>query len=344
MSEQATHKPRIWVISADSQSYASLWRNLADRLDVTNVCLSEPPDGNGLPVFGRKRTQLRLLGHFVHPRKLRSALAPGRTVVITGHIVLPFLLYNMLRLRNHIPAQIYVFALFFHSRKLMRLYGFLLRPLLHDEVRFIVFSKADIAMYEQCFRLSSAQLVYVPYGKGPVQGVTASSGSYCFAGGYSNRDYDTLIAAFRQLDCDLVICCSHSNRLPNVLPPNIVVYRERPRHEFAELVAGARLCILPLYDGTGASGQSVTLQYMQFGKAIVATRVTATEDYLDETNAVFVPPADVDALADAVRTLWTNPELGQQLGDKARQDYFAHFQSAHFESQLVALLMKTAVV
>lgn len=338
MSEHMTDKPQIWVISADPRSYAALWRNIADRVAVTHMYLSEQADGDGLPVFGRKRTQQRLLGYFLHPRKLRSALAPGRTVVVTGHILLPFLLYNALRLRTTPETRIYVFGLFFHSTRLMRIYGLLARVLLTKNVRFIVFSKADIALYARFFNLPRTHLSYVPYGSGPIRGVTATTGSYCFAGGYSNRDYDTLIAAFRQLDYHLIICCSCSNHLSAELPPNVTVYRDRPRREFAELVAGAYLCILPLHDGVGASGQSVTLQYMQFGKPIVATRVTATEDYLNETNAVFVLSAEVDALAEAVQMLWQHPDRAQQLGDKARQDYFDQFQSSYFEAKLVAVL------
>lgn len=53
MSEHMTDKPQIWVISADPRSYAALWRNIADRVAVTHMYLSEQADGDGLPVFGR---------------------------------------------------------------------------------------------------------------------------------------------------------------------------------------------------------------------------------------------------------------------------------------------------
>ena len=52
-------------------------------------------------------------------------------------------------------------------------------------------------------------------------------------------------------------------------------------------------------------------------------------------DAVFVLPAEVDALAEAVQDVVAASRIRrQQLGDKARQDYFDQFQSSYFEANV----------
>ena len=55
-----------------------------------------------------KRTQQRLLDIFGIPANCGLHVSSGRTVVVTGHILLPFLLYNALRLSTTPETRIYV--------------------------------------------------------------------------------------------------------------------------------------------------------------------------------------------------------------------------------------------
>src|SRR5262249_43209485 len=78
---------------------------------------------------------------------------------------------------------------------------------------------------------------------------------YYFAGGYSNRDYATLISTFSGLRESLVIICSKLNKDVNEesLPKNVTVLRDVPGEKFDAYVRQAKACILPLKHDTGAS-------------------------------------------------------------------------------------------
>lgn len=331
-------RPRLIVVSAENRGYDETWEALRTTFDITRLAVSTRSRAGDLPLFGKGRHIANMVRAFSSPRTVRDAFdagqAPNSAVVVVGHMLLPFLWHNRNRMEHSNPC--FVFALFFHNARLMALYGRLARALSAETCRYILFSKADIQLFHHHFGLTDEQIRYVPYGKGPAPVVEPGATGYCFSGGYSNRDYETLIDAFRDTSHLLVICCSRRNKLPRTLPPNVTVHRDLPRTEFLRLIAGAAVCIMPLREGTGASGQSVTLQYMQYAKPIVAVDTLAASDYLDSSNAVLVPPRNPIAIADAVTALLADPSRAQTLGARAAQTYRDQFQASRFQAALTA--------
>jgi glycosyltransferase involved in cell wall biosynthesis len=82
------------------------------------------------------------------------------------------------------------------------------------------------------------------------------------------------------------------------------------------------LCVVvPLQDCWQPSGQSVTLQALACGAAVVLTRnrgLWAPDSLVDGENCLLVPPADAGALTVAVDRIKTNPELRMRLSRNAR--------------------------
>ena len=59
---------------------------------------------------------------------------------------------------------------------------------------------------------------------------------------------------------------------------------------------------------------------MNMGKPVVATRVSAIPELIeDSVNGFLVPPRDVAALADAILKLASNPSLRLQMGANGQQ-------------------------
>ncbi|MEM9834592.1 MAG: glycosyltransferase [Bacteroidota bacterium] len=160
-----------------------------------------------------------------------------------------------------------------------------------DQEYYIINSEADRPIYHEHLSLPNHKLIVLPYGDFSSADITEDQvknqvGSYYFAGGFTNRDYGSLIEAFRKLNQKLVIVGSHLNKdLEVELPSNVEVLRDIPKKQFNSLVKNARACILPLREETGASGQMVMLSYMKQGKAVLAPHMRITHEYLEDGHS-----------------------------------------------------------
>ena len=89
------------------------------------------------------------------------------------------------------------------------------------------------------------------------------------------------------------------------------------RTDIPELLAGCDLFVLPsLFEGLPLS----ILEAMAAGKAVVATAIGGNDEaVVDGVTGLLVPPADPEALADALRTLLREPERRRRLGEAGRR-------------------------
>lgn len=70
------------------------------------------------------------------------------------------------------------------------------------------------------------------------------------------------------------------------------------------------------------SGSLAVLEAMAAGIPIIATRVDGIpEDVQHNVSGILVPPGDAPALANAIRTLLTNPALARRMGLAARKQF-----------------------
>ena len=157
-----------------------------------------------------------------------------------------------------------------------------------------------------------------------------SEGDYYFAGGYSNRDYPALIAAFRSIPARLVIVCSALNKEIDAidLPANVTVLRDLPSEAFEAHVRNAKACIIPLKHDTGASGQSVMLRLMRNRKAIIATDFGSVRGYVvDGESGLLVRDIERDLPA-IVAGIERDPTAAKALGAAAYRRYGEFFSLA----------------
>jgi glycosyltransferase involved in cell wall biosynthesis len=95
---------------------------------------------------------------------------------------------------------------------------------------------------------------------------------------------------------------------PRYLPQNVSILESWPHaaimHAWSRCLFGVAPSILP------DACPSVVMEAMSVGKPIVATRVGGMPDLVDHgRTGLLVPPGDVPALAEALRTLIDNPAL-----------------------------------
>ena len=99
------------------------------------------------------------------------------------------------------------------------------------------------------------------------------------------------------------------------------------RKDVADLMAAADLVVLPSV--AEAFGTSVTTEAIYLGTPVVATRVGGIPEIVnDGIDGVLVPPANSQALADAIANLLRDPERRRRLAGAGRQKIQDRFQFA----------------
>ncbi len=91
--------------------------------------------------------------------------------------------------------------------------------------------------------------------------------------------------------------------------------------EIRSLIQGARFVVLPLRQTIQPSGQSVCLQAMACGKAVILSDIDGLWDrdvMKDGATCLLVPPGSIEGLQTAVRSLIDNPGQARDIGARAR--------------------------
>lgn len=100
-----------------------------------------------------------------------------------------------------------------------------------------------------------------------------------------------------------------------------------------DLISQSHFAVLPSVEREGFGLWN--LRVMAAGRPQICTRSGAQSEYLrDGETALFVPRANVDALADAMIKLATDPHLRAEMGAKAFQDYSANLAWQSFVTKL----------
>jgi glycosyltransferase involved in cell wall biosynthesis len=249
----------------------------------------------------RTISKLGILRQLLTPRllALRRRWSGEDVVLVMSWYVLPVLLLVKPRIVPR-PRRLISLGTFVHDRRLRKVVNLLLRALRVSELEFIVFSEAERRNLVDAVGVPAMQVHKVRYQGRPLEsGEGAPDDGYVFTGGYSNRDYPTFFAAVNGLDAHVVAVGSGLSDLDDP-PPNVDLRIDVPWDEFAELVRGCGLLVLPLNEGGEACGQSVLVRGIQHGRPVVATRHDALVEYLGEDYAGFVPPRDPQALRAAI--------------------------------------------
>ena len=196
---------------------------------------------------------------------------------------------------------------------------------------YIVFSEFEIPLYQAKLGIARERMHFLPYGDWSAAEPPApepARGDYYFAGGYSNRDYPALIAAFRALPAArLVIIGSALNKeiVDSDLPANVTVLRDVPGEVFDNYVRDARACIIPLKHDSGASGQSVMLRLMKHRKAIVATDFGSVRGYVVNGESGLLVTDMARDLPAIVERIERDPAMADALGAAAYERYCRYF-------------------
>ncbi|HVY25555.1 MAG TPA: glycosyltransferase family 4 protein [Polyangiaceae bacterium] len=148
-------------------------------------------------------------------------------------------------------------------------------------------------------------------------------GPFVFSAGLEFRDYDTLVAAARDLPLEVVIAAgspwSHNRyeMKDGVQPQNVIMRRFTPR-EMRELYARAEAVVVPLFPSLRACGMNVINESSQMNCPVIATRTEGLESYIvDGGNGVLVSAGDVASLRSAIMAVVGKKEDFKDMTSRA---------------------------
>lgn len=195
--------------------------------------------------------------------------------------------------------------------------------------------------YKDAFNWPTSKFVFSPFHSSSrfLQEGLVHDDEYLISAGRIFRDFGTLVSAVQQSDYKTVIIAPRDTVRVGDGHDHIKVLEDIPLTEYDSLMARARIVVLSLKDRKISAGQTVLLDAMALGKAIIATRTAATIDYIrDDENGLFVEPGNPLALRKAIDLLMADSDLRKRLGRTARQDVIEHYLPHHYTRRIRELV------
>lgn len=196
----------------------------------------------------------------------------------------------------------------------------LMRFLFRSVHRAIVSSASEAEYYRDVFGWPAGKCVFVPLLVSPdlVRRESMDEADFYLAAGRSFRDYDTLLRAVEGTGLQLVVVGGDGAASRYAHMANVKAMENIPVAELETLIQRSRAVVVPLHERRISTGQSVVLQAMALGKAVVATRTAGTVDYIRHMeDGVLVAPGDASELRNALLLLEV-PGVRHALGASAR--------------------------
>lgn len=183
--------------------------------------------------------------------------------------------------------------------------------------------------YEQHYGIDSKRIRYVPFKANVMPApARAGNGGFVLCAGRSRRDIATFVHAMALNGLPAVVVqqpaalvASHGTPAwSKALPPNVRLIVDED-DALSGLLQNATIVVIPRFKGDiNATGISMYLSAMAYGKCVVISRGPGADDVLTGGQAVFVEPEDPEQLAGTVQALFNDADLRNGFAVRGR-DY-----------------------
>ncbi len=165
----------------------------------------------------------------------------------------------------------------------------------------------------------------------------------------SGRDYRTLIDTAPSITAQIIVVASRKNIEGEGIidiPKNVTVKYDMPFKELQNLYYGALCVVVPLkkkdsFGVSDCSGQTVILDAMASGKAVVVSRKSWTDEYVhDGITGILVDPENADLVSQAISRLLADTSLRKKIGVAGRVSVEERFNTAEMGKRIADLIVK----
>jgi len=219
-------------------------------------------------------------------------------------------------------------------RMLRRVYS----RLLASVERILVLGAGAVEPIERVFQVSPQKIYFIPFGIDTSfwsPAADTAAGDYLLSvGNDPARDYNTLLGAAGHVSLRIVTSLPVAQQASD---SRVTVGSGYTDLELRELYRNAKCIVVPLKNVSQPSGQSVTLQAMACGKAVILTKTTGLWDpaHMQHLhNCYLVAPGDAAELKKAIAYLNEHPEAAAKIGKQARLTVEQFYSSARFAAHL----------
>lgn len=157
--------------------------------------------------------------------------------------------------------------------------------------------------------------------------------NYILSIGYSQRDNETMIKAYSQIDTDtklVIIGIGNKN-----IGKNIIGIPSIPKRELNKAIQKSKFCILPLEYKNYSFGQMTLLQQMYYRKLVITSAVPSMLDYVvDGKNAILYESKNVKDLKEKIITVLNNNEIQNNIGQTAKECIKMNFNEMNMAAKI----------
>lgn len=193
--------------------------------------------------------------------------------------------------------------------------------------KIYVFGKSEINHYMELFGVPKEKFTAEILGIADVADEIwtmpkTRNDRFFIAPGRSNRDYDFLRFAWKEIEENLCIVCD-----VETAEDSARIHYEKNLHgnAYLRMLADAYAVIVILKSEDFSSGQLVLLQAAMLGKPVIVTKNDTVYDYITDGESGFVIGKTTQELRQALEKL-NDPDIYQKLSENARRTFEERFR------------------
>ena len=189
---------------------------------------------------------------------------------------------------------------------------------------YICASKTMVQYCCEVFGESDEKFVFLPFGVNDFAAEYKPEGpatnDYVLSLGRSNRDWQFLLDGAKDIPYPVKIICDEL-RVDNP-PANVEILNSVWGSQTHSYIYNCKCMVIPIADGRIASGDTVLLMAMSFGKPIIITKPSClADDYVTDGYNGIVIEKDARGLQAAVERIFRDEQLYTSLSQNGRQHY-----------------------
>ncbi len=186
---------------------------------------------------------------------------------------------------------------------------------------------ASQTMVQYCcevFGESDEKFVFIPFGVNDFAAAYQPEGSaandYILSLGRSNRDWQFLLDGAKDISYPVKIICDELH--VEEMPENVEILNSVWGDQTHKYIYNCKCMVIPIADGRIASGDTVLLMAMSFGKPIIITKPSClADDYVTDGYNGLVIDKESNQLQEAVERIFRDEALYKQLSENGRKHY-----------------------